>query len=463
MATPALRSGSIVDSLREGGVTNVFVHAQSSVPFWTEARALAPELEASADRALLLAEARDVVCVTRPVEPAYLDFLAGAGIGPDPRRVVAPKADPLSGLTEELARTPELLDAVAEAIPGGGSVRISPFISGPGEQLVARRLEERLGRSVEVAGPPPELVRRCYRKDVMRRIAVRLGVPVPRGTRVVIRGAGDLDALRAAALRFSARTGRAIVRGVWGAAGSSTLLVRGDDPGLERELGRFALSTSERVFLVDEMLDAGAAPNVQVWIEGESDLRCFCVSDQRLQDETVHRGNTYPSRACLSSEVLEHAGVLAARLASFGYRGVAGFDFFEAEDPATGRLEAYFAELNPRFNGATYPAALLDRLGRSHVRPGPPPRAFATALVHAECGSFAELAALCRDALYTPGAGAGAVPFSVARLRRNLCTLAFLAQTLEEAEAGLAHTLLALGGRLAPLPRPEPPRARADT
>jgi hypothetical protein len=402
-----------------------------------------------------------VVCVTRPVEPAYLDYLHSIGIGPQRRRVVPAGRELPNGLTKALADAPELLEAVADAIDAGTVVRISPFISGPRELVLARRLGRRLGRTVDVVAPPPALLRRCYRKDVMRQVAVKLGVPVPRGERVVRRGAGDLDALRDAVRRRSARTGRAIVRGVWGAAGFTTLVVNGRDPSFAEELRHFLAVTAERVFLVDEMLDARAAPNVQVWIDRGSEPTCFCVSDQRLQADTVHRGNTYPSRASLVPEMVLHAGALSAWLEARGYRGVAGFDFFEAEDPDTGVLTPYFAELNPRFNGATYPAALLDRLRRNHEGPTPAPEAFATAQAQVAVRSFREFASLCHDTLYTRAAGAGVVPLSVARLWQNMCTIAFVARTAEAAEAGLASALRSLGGTLVPLSGPDAQRAHA--
>jgi hypothetical protein len=52
-----------------------------------------PGFDRYAERALLLAGDGDAVCVPRPVDPDYLGFLGGLGLGPRPEHVVVAGGD----------------------------------------------------------------------------------------------------------------------------------------------------------------------------------------------------------------------------------------------------------------------------------------------------------------------------------------------------------------------------------
>ena len=80
--------------------------------------------ERASERALVLARAQDIVCVTEEVEPAYLDYLAELGLGPRPDRVVAVSRfgnhAPGRALWARLAGNTEALRALGSMLRDGG-------------------------------------------------------------------------------------------------------------------------------------------------------------------------------------------------------------------------------------------------------------------------------------------------------------------------------------------------------
>ena len=56
-----------------------------------------PGLDRYAERALLLAGEGDVVCVPRPVDACFLEFLSALGLGPRPEHIVVPNGNGRNG------------------------------------------------------------------------------------------------------------------------------------------------------------------------------------------------------------------------------------------------------------------------------------------------------------------------------------------------------------------------------
>ena len=433
---PLRRAGTLLTEVLRGGETvNVFVHSVSSLPHSKMLAPRLPGMELYAERALLLARPQDVVCVLRPPEQAYLDYLHGLGLGPDPANVVAVRPAGARGagdLLSELLTQGRLLEAVARCAAQGKPVRVNPFVASAKEHALARALARALGQPVGVLGSPARTTLRLYHKHIVRKAALELGIPVAPGEVVRLRRSRDgtlnLAALRSAAARQMAKAGGAIIRGSCGTSGSATAIVRPDalDSALESLVGQW----DETVYLVDPLLDGIASPNVQVHVAPESRrAQCVSAADQQLDAALVHQGNAWPSRAETLPQMLESARHLGDWLGAQGYAGLAGMDFLEHHDPATGRLQHVFCEVNPRVNGATYPKALTELLGR-----GRPIGAFLSLNVATGARCFSELADRCGDAFFDVSTGRGLFPYNTGCLEHGKFAAAFLADSREQAE-----------------------------
>jgi len=128
-----------------------------------------------------------------------------------------------------------------------------------------------------------------------------------------------------------------------------------------------------------------------------------------------------------------------------GYRGFAGFDFIECQEPRSSRSRHLFVELNPRVNGALYPLATRARLnamqksrGRSSIH------AFASRSLRTRPISFEAVAALTRDLLFDPDLGSGVLPYKTGGFAFGFVTALALAPSPKAADA----LLLDFGSRL---------------
>jgi hypothetical protein len=393
-----------------------------------------PDLEQLGERALLLARPGDVVCLAQPVEAEYFEFLRSLSIGPRAEDVlVIPGVTPGTGLSERVGADPDAFDRLAARLAGSGPILVSPYFATPLAEALARALSERLGRPTRLLGGPSALVRRLHEKRIALRLARRLGVPTAPGEIVRIASGAppprDISALRAAILRRTRETGRAIVRGSSGASGSSTFTT--DGLGIEASLQAIAARTDNRFYLVEPLYEAIASPNVEV-VVGEGAVRA-AATDQLLDGALVYEGSVHPSRARRLPEMLAASRALAAWMRERGFVGRAGFDFVERA--GQGAPAWFLTEINPRINGASYPVALLDRLARRAQRLGvPPPAAFRCRSVATPATDFDDLVRLSGGLLYDPARGEGIVPYSVAALEFGKVGIASFAASPERAE-----------------------------
>jgi Pre ATP-grasp domain len=420
---------------------HVYVHCATSVEYLAQLNASIPGVEHYAERALLLAELSDVVCVPQEVEPSYLEYLAELGIGPARENLLVVSRfgdfDRQLPLWRRLLRSNEALALLRCSMQRHGSAWIHPFIGMQGQFDLAAELQRGAGVSVQVSTGNPDVVAYADRKHQIRAKALELGIPVARGEVVDLRELPEPRRqeamLQRAVERQMVGTGSVIIRGSAGAAGSATFAVKSHDeiPGLVRAL----VQSENRIYLVEEMVEMRVSPNVQMHIGRDPGLvRCGGVSDQRWDQPLVHGGNGFPSTAHRINDMLAWSRRLAEWLQRAGYYGVAGFDFVEYAD-AAGNPQAFLAEVNPRTNGATYPLRLRRRLNVSQREAGYPEiAAFASGTVEVEAGSFRELREMWDEQLFCPERGSGLVPYMPGLLQHGKCGVVALAGTREEAE-----------------------------
>ena len=338
------------------------------------------------EHALVLAGPPDVVRLPDPVDPAYLAYLTELGLGPRSGHAVA---------------------------------------------------------APRVALPEPSLVAFAGQKHHIRAKAIELGVPVAEGEVVTLPMAGgrrrrDYDALRAAVERHLRPTGRVIVRGAQGEAGTSTFVVGGGGEDVEGLLRRLAEREDNRVYLVEALVTATVSPHVQLHVAPDGGpVTCVGVTDQRWERPFVHGGNIYPSTGWSVDAMLGWSLRLARWLQGRGYSGLLGLDFVEYADPAIARARTLLAEVHPRMDGATYPLAILQRLNAAQRRAGRvESAAFVSGTLEVRPCSFARFRRAAERFLYAPGTGRGMVPYQVSRLSEGRCGMVLLGGSRDEVLRG---------------------------
>jgi len=104
--------------------------------------------------------------------------------------------------------------------------------------------------------------------------------------------------LQDAIARYVSYTGRAIVRGTYGAAGSGTFVTDGSSEDMKWKLRTFVQGQVCHIYLVQVMFDIVTTPTVQMFVgPAEGAIRCVGVTDQRIDKNLEHKGNVYPSNA----------------------------------------------------------------------------------------------------------------------------------------------------------------------
>ncbi|HKU59699.1 MAG TPA: hypothetical protein VJQ44_00685 [Gemmatimonadales bacterium] len=403
-------------------MTRIFIHCVGSLRSLQNLDAAIPGFDRYPERALLLAEAGDLVCVGAAVDPEYLEFLAGLGLGPRAEDVVV--VEGVGPLADRLRAAPLPL---VQRLRGTGrdTVWIEPYAASDAAFALAAALRCESGAAIRVRSGLPEITAHADQKHLMRERAEGLGIPVAEGEVALLahaggRRRGDLGAVRDAIERQLGRTGRVIVRGASGASGSSTFVVGRGGDDTDGVLRRIALRTDNRCYLVESMVEATASPNLMLDIPATGGpIGPAEVSDQRWGRTLVHDGNQSPSCARLIPAMEGWARMLAAWLRREGYAGPVGFDFVEYRDRRTGGPAAFLAEVNPRVNGASYPLAVRRRLA--------PRSAFVSGTLRTGAQCFTDVRTTLGSLVFDPERGSGVIPYATGGLTLGRCAVVALA------------------------------------
>lgn len=384
-------------------------------------------------RALLFAREQDVVVVPSPVDSDFLAYLDELGLELPLGRIVdaSAGAEPAASgsLAETLLANEAALGKIG-AMCGDAPVTLNPFIATGVEWALARSLESILGRSVRVLGAPADRVRGANMKHVIRGRAAQCSVPVTPGEVIEKRATGaetpeDAKALSEAIERMLAATGRVVVKGSFGASGSSTFIIE-----TAGEIAQTVASITRRhdndVYIVEPLFDIVCSPNIVMWIDpDDGEISCVSVNDQCIDRRLVFAGSTYPSVASLLPEMIAGAELLTRTLMEEGFSGAAGFDFCEYDDPVTGVRRYFLSELNARTNGGMYATVLMERLNGAQRRRGLPSiSALRSTSVFTTPTTFAAVRDSCGELMFDSATGDGIVPFNPGRLAAGKVALA---------------------------------------
>ena len=431
----------------------IYAHAATSIDLESYRACKGPLLPYQAERALLIAQPDDLVCVDAPVDPSFLEFLSRLGLGPLPEHLVVGNRSVAGDavLADRLRRDDASLLSMANSLPKDRVVYFDPFIGTSCEEHLVRALQTRYGVHVIMDAPGAAVVERCNRKHEVRKLATALGLPIADGEVITLDGPPDhlprdMTPLESAIGRALSRTAQVIVRASEAAGGSGTFLVDRDTGSLDSTLTEVSKRRDNRFYLVEERVAASVSPNVMLYIPLPPDpIRCIGVTDQVLDEQLVHKGNRFPTTTRFAGTMQRDALRLARVLRAEGYRGFAGFDFIEYEASRPARSQHLFVELNPRVNGALYPLLTRARLNATQERRGQPTiDAFVSRSLRTEPISFEALAALTRDLLFDPERGSGILPYKTGGFEHGSVTALALARSPREAE----ELLLTFASRL---------------
>lgn len=434
---------SIIEMLGGRHVTQIFVHDVTSLKNLAEVVAIVSGLEKYDERALVFARPHDIVCVAGKVEKQYLQFLSRLGIGPKDGNVISASKGALSRpgaiLPDLLTSNCEALLHIGKLLEANNEVVLNPFIASSGQFKLARVMETVLGRRLCVLGGHSDIVDYANGKHNVRAKAVELGVPVPEADIVELKLGTDgmpldLTPIEVGINRHIHRTGRVIIKGAYGASGSSTLIVENNSESIRQALNKIAEKSDNRIYIIEVMLDVIVSPNVLMYIEpGSGRISCVSVTEQILTEKLVHEGNVYPPSAKTVRGMMSSARKISKWLVAEGYSGLVGFDFGEYLCMETRNLTYFFAEINPRTNAAAYPKALMGHLNMQQRQKGRPYiETFLSSNIRTKATSFAQLNELYGHLFFKSKTGKGCVPYNTGCLENGKFSLAVFGKSREE-------------------------------
>jgi hypothetical protein len=424
----------------------LFIHCVASLPGYRQLAEHVPGVDKYAERAMLLARANDFVCLAHRVSPAYLDFLNLLDLGPDPAHIIrlpdaaieqaaVPLARRLQHYLSSGARLPKVLENSQE-------VWLNCFAASELDTQLRSRLATLFEQPVLAINRHPGKRFNLYDKSVVRQQAHALGLPLPPGESVTLdrRATTTISLtmpLRRAIDTFVGITGRVIVRGAMGASGSSVFVVSSDKGEVRQCLHSVSQQGHTNVFLVEPFYDVDVSPNIGMFIDPrDRAISCISVNDQIMDGKIRHLGNRFPSQARLADQMVAAATRYCRWLRDQGTTGFLGFDFCEYRVAGSTERQFFFAEMNPRFNGATYPVHLLARLNAQVGCENTPRwREFMALTMQTSLKSFSALQSLHGDLLFNGRAAAGIIPYNVGLLQHGKLMLTVVGETSGDVEA----------------------------
>jgi hypothetical protein len=318
---------------------------------------------------------------------------------------------------------------------------LNPYLASSDEFELAAALKEVLEKPVHVLGGNPDIVARGNLKHLAYTKACEFRIPMASGESVELHTLSDSNSLDVTPLlkaitRYVSHTGRVIVRGTYGAAGSGTFVAEGASEDIERKLRAFVKRQVHHIYLVQVMFDIVATPNVLMFVGPDTGaIWCVGVTDQLVDKNLAHKGNVLPSNAETLADIIRSARKLTRWLATGGFTGLVGFDFVEYVHLETGKHEHIFVEMNARVNAATYPLFLIEHLNALQGdRSRPLVEAFLSTKITTKATSFSELQEMYRRLFFNPCTGQGIIPYNTGRLADGLCDLVFLGCSRRDVE-----------------------------
>jgi hypothetical protein len=395
------------------------------------------------EKALLMAEKKDIVCVASEIDKDFFKFLSSLGIGPNPRNIITALGKGQSNkevvLSELLISRTDILEEIRKRVDSKNAVILHPFKSSENEFRLSDTLGRYLNTHVHVDGGNPGIVEYVNLKHNCKAKATELGLPIVEGETVRLSldkngRPDDLQKLEEKIRKTIKAFGKAIVRGAYGSSGSSIEIITDDGQALNEALERISGRNDNLIYLVEPMLDTVRSTNIIFHVgRGVEEMRCVSATDQILGKKLEFKGSIFPPEAEKIDDMINSAAEYSKWLRSKGYIGLVGFDFGEYVDSAEGKINYFLAEINPRVNASAYAKALMENLNRNQRKLGnPETEAFIAAKVETGVKCFGDLKKRVGNIFFKPEEGKGLVPYNIGSLENGMFNAVFFGKTISE-------------------------------
>ncbi|MFH0876181.1 MAG: ATP-grasp domain-containing protein [archaeon] len=326
------------------GETNVYLHEINTLPGFEEIIASVDGIE-KYDRVTAIARKNDVVFLKSTPDYEYLKWLASVNMGS--RNIIILDGEAGEVLPERVVKNgarQKMLGYIKQK-----KAELCPYYGGKKEMAASIHLGLSMYANTMA-------VEKYDSKVNFKNMCTSLGVPVLDGDFFNIRrGEKTLKKLLKKNMK---ETGIAIVRGEFGASGSTTLLFSNLDKNKINKI----LSSSEvnQNYIIEPYVEKASSPSSTWFVSKNKEIFHLRTSDQILVDGISHAGNKFPVD-CNESQIDSYSFKIASRLCDEGFIGPFGIDYMQAK---TGEL--YATECNPRVTGSMYPWEIVCQLETRH-------------------------------------------------------------------------------------------------
>jgi hypothetical protein len=405
---------SYVESL---GTPRVFMHEINTLPNFSKILETVDEIE-KYERTLAIARPEDVILTKVSPEKAYLDWLKSVGLGSQNLIVLDGQKDETmpervlkNGAKTKIEQF--LGSKKAEAV-------FCPYFGGPLEEKASKHLQLRMYANTN-------LVTKYDSKINFKKLCQEAGVPVLE--EVILKGkskysVSDLKENFKKILELKDKTGKIIIKGEFGASGSTTQIF--DDFDITDLKDFFHKCRTNERFIVEPLYRRSSSPSSVWFITTEKVCKHVKTSNQLLSDGIVHSGNEFPVPFD-EKIVIELTHKIAKCLSEEGYIGPFGVDYIESDN------KLYAVECNPRVTGANYPWELVNLLSTKHEKI----KAARAENIHLSRKglTFEDLMKKWRKVLYTGEHGLGVVvPYNVGPVASGKVTVLGTGSSKEEVD-----------------------------
>lgn len=341
--------GSYVDLL---GSPRVFMHEINTLPMFSKIASRVDEIE-KYERVLPISRPNDIVLTKTMPEKAYQKWLHSVGLGQG--KVVVVTGSSNETLPERAVKNglrKKLDDYYGDKKK---LVNFSPYYGGLLESRASQHLDLQMYAN-------SNLVLKYDSKINFKNLCKSVGVPIIEDvtiSRQTDKSTKNLHILLGSITEFLSKSDKLIVKGEFGASGSTTTTYTDFDLQKLKQLVNQA-KLDNCSYMVEPFLPSTASPSSLWFISKEHYITHIRTSNQVLSsDGLVHTGNEFP--VPFNEEELRNLSYkVANKLNQEGYIGPFGMDYIVSKG------KFYAVECNPRVTGANYPWELVHLLNNKH-------------------------------------------------------------------------------------------------
>ena len=354
------------------------------------------------ERAFLLAKSNDFIILDHFPDKNYLDYLIKNGIGTPNILIPTAQGDTLS---EKVLNDNTLLKFLRRL----NSVVLHPYMSTQAECQIAQLI------NATINGSPPDFTEKVNNKLFLVNFIEKIGRELPEYEIANTRNVVEI------AKKFKTKYGKIIITGEHSYAGLAVWAIK-TPKDFENFQAIIQNCKTPAQFLLEKMYDVLYSPNIQYQISDKT-IKFLGMTDQILDDNLEHHGNSYPSLASQADKIKKDASYIANELKLQGYRGLLGIDFIETTEG-----KVFPVDINGRVNASTF--------GLNINRKKP----FIT-LTHIKILNkltFIELKEILGENIFNIQTGTGILPYNIGFLELGHFSAIIIGNTTEECKEYLA-------------------------